>query len=84
MISDVIKVCEDIKQVFNSENLRNSIFSYNEELKVIEIIENRFGIPLITDYHYLAFYLDPRYREIKIIESKEELITKVYNALHTL
>lgn len=79
----MVKVFEDIKEVFRSEYLSKSIFGFTEEKKAQKIYENRKRDSFVTNYHYLAFYLDPRYREMKIIESDEGLISIVYQTLNS-
>jgi len=83
VISDVVKVFYDLKKVFEEQNLNNSVFLKSEEKKVLTIFENRCEGKFVSNHHYLAFYLDPRYRDLKVIESDERLVAIVYKTLES-
>ena len=52
-----------------------------EQNKAVDIYKNRCKGKFINNYHYLAYYLDPRYKKDKFIDSDEDLTLTVYSTL---
>ena len=63
---------------FSIDNLLNTSLTTSEQIKANQSFNNRCKGKFITDYHYLAFYLDPRYLEYTIITDDEYIASRVY------
>ena len=80
IISDVIQVFQDIKKSFDESEF-TQLLSSRELVNFQQIYSNRCQTKFVNDFHYLAYYLDPRYRSNKLIEEDLHLTLRVYNRL---
>jgi hypothetical protein len=81
VLSDVVHTYIEFKKVFEALNSTDSLLTLSEKLKAQSTYKTRCEGKFVSDYHYLAYFLDPRYRHSKLIESKEDLAKRVYELL---
>ncbi|OXA46208.1 hypothetical protein Fcan01_19280 [Folsomia candida] len=77
-LSDVVEEFEKLRGIFeqngdNSDILKNAT-NISEIKKCQTIFKNRTDIHKLTKIHYLANFLDPRYRGQKFVEDEEKLL----------
>ena len=77
-MSDVVEEFEKLRGIFeqngdNSDILKNAT-NISEIKKCQTIFKNRTDIQKLTKIHYLANFLDPRYRGQKFVEDEEKLL----------
>lgn len=86
VISDIIKIYYDVKLAINNNNFFNGIQNVcdkTERQTIDSILHGYLNEQNLSRYYFLAYYLDPRFREDRRIEENEELTAQVYDALFT-
>lgn len=84
VISDIIKIYFDVKLAINTNNYFdgiNMLCDKTERQSIDCILHNYLQEQNFSRFFFLAYYLDPRYRDDKRIDESEELIAQVYDTL---
>ncbi|UXI19277.1 Dihydrolipoyllysine-residue acetyltransferase component of pyruvate dehydrogenase complex [Sarcoptes scabiei] len=84
VISDIIKIYFDLKSTISESKFFNGIGDLCGKLErqtIDSIIHDHLQEQNFSRYYFLAYYLDPRFRDDYQIESNEELTAQVYDAL---
>lgn len=84
VISDIIKIYYDVKLAIDKNNFYNGIHTLcdkTEQEAIDSILNSYLQESNFSRFFFLAYYLDPRFKDDKRIETNEELMVQVYDAL---